>query len=107
MKRVTIEKVVKTFMVGFGLMFAYGIITFIVLIAKHGLHIGYVSDGSIEFVLAMLGITLFVGVIVSSDTKGKDKNTISGYEWDDDDWDDPINDPAYSDCICNNYYTGD
>ena len=40
--------------------------------------------------------------------KGKDKTAISGYDWDDnDDWDDPINDPAYSDCICNNYYTGD
>jgi len=82
-------------MVGFGLMFAYGIITFIVLIAKHGLHIGYVSDGSIEFVLAMLGITLFVGVIVSSDTKGKDKNTISGYDFD------IIDDPTYSTFSCN------
>jgi len=104
MKRVTIEKVVKAFMVGFGLMFVYGIITFAVLIAKHGLHIGYVSDGSIEFVLAMLGITLFVGYLVfSSDTK--DKTAISGYDWDDSDVDSGwIDDPAYSSLDCNIFH---
>ena len=105
MKRVTIEKVVKAFMVGIGLMFAYGIITFIVLIAKHGLHIRYISDESIEFVLAMLGITLFVGYLVfSPDTKDKnndecdDEETLS-YRL--------IHDPTYSTFSCNIYHLDD
>ena len=54
----------------------------------------------------LLLLLLFIPPLISM--AKEDKTAISGYEWDDsDDWDDPINDPAYSDCICNNYYTGD
>jgi len=54
----------------------------------------------------LLLLLLFIPPLIAM--AKEDKTAISGYEWDDsDDWDDPINDPAYSDCICNNYYTGD
>jgi len=48
MKERTMKKIFKGMVILFGGMFLYGVITFIALSVKYGLHFGYVSDGSIK-----------------------------------------------------------
>ena len=68
MKERTMKKVFKGVAILFGGMFLYGVITFIALTAKYGLHFGYVSDGSIELIGGLITIAVILGALMTGGT---------------------------------------
>ena len=68
MKERTMKKVFKGVAILFGGMFLYGVITFIALTAKYGLHFGYVSDGDIKLIGGLITIAVILGASMAGGT---------------------------------------
>ena len=68
MKERAMKRVFKGIAILFGGMFLYGVITFIALTAKYGLHFGYVSDGSIELIGGLITIAVILGALMTGGT---------------------------------------
>ena len=68
MKERTMKKVFKAVAILFGGMFLYGVITFIALTAKYGLHFGYVSDGDIKLIGGLITIAVILGASMAGGT---------------------------------------
>ena len=71
MKERTMKKVFKGVAILFGGMFLYGVITIGAMIAKYGLHFGYVSDGSIELIGGLITIAVILGASMAGGTPSR------------------------------------
>ena len=71
MKERTMKRVFKGVAILFGGMFLYGVITIGAMIAKYGLHFGYVSDGSIELIGGLITIAVILGALMTGGTPSR------------------------------------
>ena len=71
MKERTMKKVFKGVAILFGGMFLYGVITIGAMIAKYGLHFGYVSDGDIKLIGGLIALAVILGVSIAGDTPSR------------------------------------
>ena len=71
MKERTMKKVFKGVAILFGGMFLYGVITFIALTAKYGLHFGYVSDGDIKLIGGLITLAVILGASIAGGTPSR------------------------------------
>jgi len=104
MKERTMKKVFKGVAILFGGMFLYGVITIGAMIAKYGLHFGYVSDGSIELIGGLITIAVILGASMAGGTPSR---SFDGSWRVSTDEDDIITDPAYSSLECNIFHDSD